>query len=221
MGYDSGESRWNRYIMQKKRGETTNMKDERHAIAGGGLKLMFIGQIVALFSIIPVIGGIAAIVGGIIALVGLIKTMNADPGYKKAVLMLVLGIVASIVAGLMAGVAVVGAVAGSGGAAAGGMIGVVIVSILASVFSFLQVYYVCNATSGLLRGLGEESEASRGDLVWKLNGLCYVIAIVITIVTFISAGLAGVLGVVSSIVSLVAGIIYIIFLYKSQQIMLG
>ncbi|BDF71507.1 hypothetical protein CE91St41_12660 [Oscillospiraceae bacterium] len=197
------------------------MKDERFAIAGGGLKLMFIGTIVALFSFVPVIGGLAAIVGGIIALVGLVKTMNAAPGYKRAVIMLVLSIVAAVLMAVMAGVAAGGAILGSGGAAAGGLVGTLVLSLAVSVFGFLQVYFVCGATSGLLREIGEDQEASRGDLVWKLNAVCYIIAIVIAIVSVASAGLGGALNVVRTIVSLVANVIYIIFLYKSQQIMLA
>lgn len=197
------------------------MKDERYAIAGSGLKLMFIGELVALFSFVPVIGGLASLVGGILALVGLIKTMNADPGYKNAVIALVVTIILSVVSAVMAGVAVAGAAMGSGGAAAGGTILLLLCALVISVGSFLRVYFVCNATSGLLRGIGENGEADRGDLVWKLEGVCYLIAIVISIVSFVSAGLAGVLNVVSSVVSIVAGILYIIFLYKSQQIMLS
>lgn len=197
------------------------MKDQRYAIAGGGLKLMFIGEIVALFAIIPVIGSIAALAGGIIALVGLVKTRTADPLYGKAVIMLVLGIVAAVLAAILTSVAMGGAIMSSTGVTAGGLGGVMVVSILSSIFSFLQVYFVCNATSGLLRGIGEDYEASRGDLVWKLNAICYIASIIITIVTVVSVTLAGVLSMVSSIVGLIASVIYLIFLYKSQKIMLA
>lgn len=196
------------------------MKDERFSIAGNGLKLMFIGQLVALFSIVPLVGGLAAIVGAIISIVGLVKTIQADPGYKRALIMLVLGIASTVLMTVMAGVAAGGALMGSGGAAAGGLMGVLVLSLAASVFGFLQTYCVCTATSGLLREIDQEDEAARGDLVWKLNALCYLIGIVIAVVTFVSAGAAGFLGVVSKLVSLAAGVLYVIFLYKSHTIML-
>ena len=180
-------------------------------IAGRGLKRMAIGQIVALVSIvvllIPVFGItglIAMAVGGIMSIVGLWGAREAHEGYKRAFVMLIAGGVLSIL----------GTMAGDGGVGT-------LFDVLDSVAGMLQTYFVCTATSGLLREIGEEQEASRGDLVWKLNALCYIIAIVIAIVSVVSAGVGGALNVVRTIVSLVANVIYIIFLYKSQQIMLA
>ena len=197
------------------------MKDERFVIAGNGLKLMFIGTILGMLSFIPVIGGILAIVGWVISLVGLAKTTGAAPGYKNAIIMLVVQIVVSIIAGVMASMALGGAILGSGAAAVGGLAGVTILSIVSQVLAFLQTYFICTATSGLLREIGAEDVAVKGDMVWKLNALCYLIAIVVLILTMIVAPLAAVLDVVSVIVSLVADVLFVICLYQSQRVMLA
>ena len=197
------------------------MKDEKIMIAGNGLKLMFIGEIVALFAVVPMVGGLAALAGGIIALVGLIKLRNSDEGYKKALIMLALVVAATIVGSIMAAVAVGGTIMSSGGAVGGGLPGVLVMSLAALVFGFLQTYLVCTTTSGLLRELGRDSEAAQGDLVWKLNAVSYAVSIISAIMTYAAVALASFLGIISGIVALVAGILYIIFLYKSYNAMLA
>lgn len=197
------------------------MKDERYAVAGGGLKLMFIGSLIAMFSFVPLIGGLLSLGGGITALIGLIKTTSADPGYKKAVTMLILQIVSVLGVAITAGMAVGGAIGGSGGLAAGGLILMVIVSILMFVFAFLQTYHVCNTTSSLLRAVGEENIAANGDLVWKLNGICYIISAIATVLAVFLTGLANLLSTLVTIIGLIASVLYVIFLYRSQQSMLS
>ncbi len=197
------------------------MKDERYAIAGGGLKLMFIGTLISMFSFVPLIGGLLTLGGGITTLIGLIKTTSADPGYKKAVTMLILQIVATVALAITTAMAVGGAIGGSGGLAAGGLFLMLISSILMFVFAFMQTYHVCNTTSSLLRAVGEESIAANGDLVWKLNGLCYIISAIATVLAVFLTGLADLLSTLVTIISLVASILYVIFLYRSQQSMLS
>lgn len=197
------------------------MKDERFIIAGNGLKLMFIGTILGMLSFIPALGGILAIAGWVISLVGLAKTTGAAPGYKTAMIMLVIQIVISIIAGVMAAAALGGVFLGSGAVAVGGFAGVTLLSVGSQILAFLQTYFVCTATSGLLREIGEESVAVKGDMVWKLNALCYLVAIVVLILAGLVASLAAGLDVVNVIVSLVADVLFVVFLYQSQRVMLA
>ena len=197
------------------------MKDERFLIAGNGLKLMFLGEVISLFSFVPLLGGLATIVGAVLAIIGLVKTIRADGGYQRALVMLVLTVACSVLMVVFGATAVIGAAFGSGSALAGGALAALVLGIGASVFSFLMTYFVCTTTSGLLREIGLEQEAGMGDLVWKLNALCYLLTILISVVSFLSSGAAGFLTIFSSLISLAAGIIYVVFLYKSYNLMLA
>lgn len=180
-------------------------------IAGRGLKRMAVGQIVALVSIvvllIPVFGItglIAMAVGGIMAIVGLWGAREAHEGYKRAFVMLVAGGVLSIL----------GTIAGDGGVGT-------LFDVLDSVAGMLQTYFVCTATSALLRELGYEDEARSGDMVWKANAGCYAVLIAVSVLALFAQTLALVLTIITGLVGVVIGIIYVVFLYKSQDLLLG
>ena len=64
------------------------MLDQRFAIAGDGLKWMFWGEILALFVIVPWSGTLAVVAGSVISIIGLVKTLRADRGYQRALVML-------------------------------------------------------------------------------------------------------------------------------------
>lgn len=183
--------------------------NESYAIAGKGLKNMFTGQIIALAAIpvmilSPLISIILIMGGGIISIVGLCQAMPAHENYRKAVIMLVAGVVLSVVANLAAG-SPVGTFFGAVG----------------DVVSLLQIYFVCTATSILLRELGYEREAASGDLVWKLNAACYLVIIAASVVALVSTLLGGIVAIVTGIVGIAASIIYIVFLNKSYKALLG
>ena len=191
-----------------------------HTIAGAALRLMFLGQVVAvigmvvgLIPIVGAIGGLATLVGSIMALVGLIKAGPAHENYRKALWMIIGSIIVTVLATFLAGAAIVG---GSGGML---LLVVLVLPVAISVMGLLQVFFSCSATSALVRETGNEAVAAKGDTVFKLNAICYGAGIVLAILVFVSPGLAAIGGLVSSIVSIVAAVIYLIFLKESSELL--
>lgn len=188
-----------------------------HIIAGKALKLMFIGALVALIAtalgMIPVISavsGIVALVGGVISLIGLIQAGPAHKLYGRAILMLILSVVLSLVSG---GLMVAAILAGSGA-----MMALAIVVLLGiSIFGLLQIYFICSATSTLLREAGNETSAAKGDTVWKINAVCYIATGVLSVVSLVAPTTAGILGIITGIVSIVGSVIYVIFLKEGTE----
>ena len=185
--------------------------ESTYTIAGRGLKRMFTGEIVSMIGLvvllIPVFGitGLVAIlVGGIMAIVGLWGAREAHEGYKRAFVMLVAGGVLSIL----------GTIAGDGGAGT-------LFDVLDSIAGMLQTYFVCTATAALLRELGHGDEAHYGDLVWKANAGCYAVLIAVSVLALFAQTLALVLTIITGLVGIVIGIIYVVYLYKSQDLLLG
>lgn len=180
-------------------------------IAGRGLKRMFTGEVVALIGLVVLLipafgitGLVAVLVGGIMAIVGLWGAREAHENYRRAFVMLVAGGVLTIL----------GAIAGDGGAGT-------LFDVLDSIAGMFQVYFVCNATSELLRELGHEDEARSGDLVWKANAGCYAALIAVTVLALFAQTLALVLTIITGLVGIAIGVIYVVFLYKSQALLLG
>ena len=81
-----------------------------------------------------------------------------------------------------------------------------------------MTYFVCTSVAETLRRTGSEEIAKSGDLVWKVNLICYLASILISVLALVPV--LGVLAVVGSFVvtiaELVAAILYLIFLYKSS-----
>lgn len=84
-----------------------------------------------------------------------------------------------------------------------------------------MLFFICTATSGLLREIERDSDAALGDLVWKLNAVSYLAAVVITAVGIYSAVGDGLLNAVSGTVNLAAGTAYVYFLFKSHTALLA
>lgn len=188
-----------------------------HIIAGKALKLMFIGALLALIGtvlglipVISVISGIVTLVGGVVSLIGLIQAGPAHKLYSRAILMLILGIVCAVVSTFV--------IAGGtlGGSVAIILLGAVLMMGV-SVFGLLQVCFICNATSTLLREAGNDASAAKGDTVWKINAICYAAVIVLTVVTLFAPAVAGVGGIINGIVSIVGSVIYVIFLKEGTE----
>lgn len=55
-----------------------------YMLAGKGLNRMFIGEILCILALIPLIGVILALAGFIVMLVGLYTAGKADDGYRTA-----------------------------------------------------------------------------------------------------------------------------------------
>lgn len=194
------------------------MRDQRHILAGGGLRLMFIGGLIALCVFLPIVGAFAALGGGIVSLIGLVQTQKADADYKNAVTMFILGLVIGVVQSLVEQFAPktdLGVVIGVGG------IVIAVLSILDVLVSFLQVYYVCKATSGLLREMEETRVAAFGDVVWKLYAACAIASVVIGVIAGVVLLAGAVLSALSFVLSIISSVFYFIFLFRSQKAMLA
>lgn len=170
-----------------------------YSTAGNGLKKVFIGEILAIFSFIPLLGGILALVGGILSLVGLYQASKVAYGYRTAFQLSIASIVVELLGVFIPGVSLVGVI-----------------------LSIAVVYFVCMATGELLVEKGDSQTAAKGQFVWKLYAVCGVIVLVCTLVAFIpgAAILAAVVLLPTAIASLVAGIQYLIFLYRASEYLL-
>lgn len=177
--------------------------------AGAGLKKMFIASIGAIICtvlvIIPIVNifaGIGALVFGVLSLVGLYGAGKDIEGCKTAFTLTIINMVLSIVSALV-GTGFLGA----------------IFSVAGYVLSFLVSYFVCTSVSEVMRQIGAVDVASKGELVWKINAVCYAVLIVIAILSRIPgvALIASVAAIGVTIASLVASIFYMIFLNKSSK----
>lgn len=188
-----------------------------HIIAGKALKLMFLGALIALIGTaagmipgISAISGIATLVGGVMSLIGLIQAGPAHKRYSRAILMLIIGIVCAVVSTFVIA-----------GGTIGGSVGVILFGAAlmmgVSVFGLLQNYFVCTATSELLREAGNDASAAKGDTAWKINAGCYVVIIVLTLVSVFAPTIAGILSIITGIVSIVGSVIYVIFLKEGHE----
>lgn len=185
--------------------------EDVYTTAGRGLKKMFIGEIVALIGVVVLLiplfgitGLVAILVGGIMAIVGLWGAREAHENYRRAFVMLVIGGVLTILGALM-GEGVLGT----------------FFDVLDSIVGMFQTYFTCTATSELLRELDHEDEARSGDLVWKANMGCSLVLIAAMVLLRFAQTLALVLTVITGLVGIVIGIIYVVFLYRSQALLLG
>ena len=169
---------------------------QSNATVGQGLFLIFIAQIVGLFSFIPLLGAIASIASVVISVLGFYTLSKVNADYKNAFTLTIVNLVLSVLAVIFS---------------SGFMSG--LISILSTAVSFLIVYLVCNTTAGLLQGL-DNALVDRAALIWKLNFICAVVAIVCTLVSAIPLIniIAAILSVIAAIVQLVAAILYLIFL---------
>jgi hypothetical protein len=184
---------------------------ESYSNTGSGLKKMFIAEIGAIvcavllvIPVIRVIGGIGAIVFTIISILGLYGAGKDIEGCKKAFVLTIANLVVVVLVNSSLGdVAVIGT----------------LLTIAADVLDFLIVYLVCTSVGEVLKNRGHEDIAGKGELVWKINLVCYAVGIVAVILEKIPVIyiLVVVLSVIIAIAGLVAGILYMIFLYKSYN----
>lgn len=168
--------------------------------ASKGLRYIFIGQIVTLFSIIPLLGVIAAIAGLAISLIGYYTLSQTKTDYKPTFMLAILNLVLSII----------NAFTGSG-------ILNQLITIALKIISLAIVYYLCTTTAALLRGINDQL-AARGRTIWSLYLICTIIQIGCTLLMYIPIIniLAGIAIFLNAIVQLIASILYIIFVYRSS-----
>lgn len=163
-----------------------------YMLAGKGLNRMFIGEILCILVIIPMIGGILALVGYVVALVGLYTASKADEGYRTAFFLTIATLILQFIP---------------------------ILSVLGSIFSIITTYLVCTTTARLLTEKGDTDTAARGLFVWKLYAACLVVSLVCTLLLLIPIinVMAVLVNVVVAIATFVGGILYLIFLYRASD----
>ena len=166
-----------------------------YSMAGKGLNRMFIGEILCILAIIPLIGGILALAGYIVMLVGLYTAGKADDGYRTAFFLTI----ASLILGFIP-----------------------ILSLVGSVFNIITTYLVCTTTARLLMETGATATAARGLFIWKLYAACLVVSLVCALLLFVPIinVAALLLELATAIASLVGGILYLMFLYRASDSLL-
>lgn len=166
-----------------------------YTAAGRGLNKIFVGEILAILSFIPLLGGILALVGLILILVGLNEAAQAAEGYRTAFWLGIASIVAAVLSLFVPGVGLVG-----------------------DILSFIIVYLVCTTTANILDENGDPATAAKGRFVWKLYIVCTIIMVICGVLALIPGVviLAGLVLIPTVIASLVAGIQYLIFLYRAS-----
>ncbi len=179
--------------------------------AGPGLKKMFIAQvgsvICSVLLFIPLINLLAAVgvlVFLIISLIGLNQAGKDIGGCQTAFQFTIAQLVLSVISNFTGN----------------GIIGT-LVSVACSVMGFLVTYFVCSSVAEVLRMRSHDDIASRGDLVWKINLVCYAVEIIVSVLAHIPLLniLTGPANFILPVVSLIAGILFITFLYRSSEVL--
>ena len=130
---------------------------EDYALAGKGLKTLFLSEIVGLIATVlsgvALVGSLAGLAGLILGLVGLHTASPTHPYFKNAFFTSVGNIVANFL----------GALLGESGFFSG------ILSICSGILGLLTVYYVCMAASHLLSAKGDQACADKGEALPPLR----------------------------------------------------
>ena len=167
-----------------------------------GLGLMFWGNIVALFAVIPILGVIAALVGGIMELIAIVNYNNAF-----------WFTIAGIVLGLFAG--------------GDGLWGTAI-SILHGLATLGATYYICTATEECVSTVSYEvADYCHSVCNWYVTCMVISLAIsaaifvfsIIPILGFIVAAIGSLALIVVAIFQLIASIRFLIMLWKCQGVL--
>ena len=192
------------------------MLEERFFTAGKALKLIFIGQVIALFVSLPNVGNLISLIAGITILVGIVKIRKADALYNRAFIMVLCSLGCSLVLS-MATVYFSSLYAdGNLGAAQTFMIVALILSVVAAVFGFLQNLLIIKGTTKFLGELQEEALVKHGETTWKLMIISYGLNILFSVLLLFVSDWSSVLSLVSNVVNLAITFVYILFLYRSE-----
>lgn len=171
--------------------------------AAGGIKLLFIAEIVtiigAVLVLVPVVGIVLLIIGMALVPVGLYRASADDEGYKTAFIISIVNLVVGVV-GVFVGDGVFGS----------------ILDIVSSILNLAVVYYVVNTTGNLAHSMGNDELPAKGHTVWMLYLICTVASVIIALLSFIPL-LGAALAIVLLIVQLVAYILYLVFLSMASK----
>ena len=179
---------------------------------GKGLYFLFLSSILAIIAgvilIIPVLGVIVGLVLSIVVLVmnlyGLHLMAQSVSDYQTAFYCTIIALVVDLLNAFLE---------------------IGLLEIVSSILNLVVVYVVCTVTAGLLDGMAgnwnAKEVAQRGIQVWKINLDCTIVVVVCSLLLFIPVinVFSAVVMLVTVVVSLIGGILYLIFLWKSQQIL--
>ena len=174
-----------------------------------GLGLMFWGNIVALFAVIPILGVIAALVGGIMELIAIVNLKAQSEKYNNAFWFTIIGIVLGLFAG------------------GDGLWGTAM-SILHGLVTLGATYYICTATEECVSIVSYEvADYCHSVCNWYVT--CMVISLVIEVVMFVFSiipllgiivtAVGAIALVVVAIFQLIASIRFLIMLWKCQGVL--
>ena len=162
-----------------------------------GLGLMFWGNIVALFAVIPILGVIAALVGGIMELIAIVNLRKQSENYNNAFWFTIAGIVLGLFAG------------------GDGLWGTAI-SILHGLATLGATYYICTATEECVSTVSYEvADYCHSVCNWYVMFVFSIIPLLGIIVTAVGA----IALVVVAIFQLIASIRFLIMLWKCQGVL--
>lgn len=170
--------------------------------SGKGLYYLFIGQIVSLFALIPILGIIALLAGTGLSIYGVYTLTQADTNYQTAFILTIANFVVSLISAVIFRSGFMNSV----------------FRMLSTILGFLVVYFICTTTGTLLSGI-DNKLVDKSNQLWKLYLICTVVSIVCTLLSVIPIIniLAGLVVFVIAIVQTVAAIMYLVFLWSSQK----
>lgn len=143
--------------------------------AAAGLKTVYQSQIVGLIAtvllFIPLINILAAaalLVVFVLYMVGLNQCAKQDDGYRTAFTLVIINLVVNLLGNFIPGAIST------------------ILSLVGDVLTLATLYFVCITTNRLLENLrAPQSTIDRGVVVWKINVICTIVAVVCTLLSMI------------------------------------
>lgn len=165
-----------------------------------GVGLMFWGQIIAIFSFIPIAGIVALIIGGVMQVLGIWKIKEQDQNYSMAFLLLIVG----ILVGLFSGDGIFGT----------------LMSWVGIVVSGASTYVICTGTANCV-GPVSPTEGENCLSVRKWYMMCMVLSLVISVlgvIPFINI-IAALASIVVLVLEIIASIRYLIMLYRCKNVL--
>ena len=191
---------------------------EDNLLAGKGLKLLFIGQILSVISNFMAEGllsGLVSLTSVIVALVGLNMAAPAHPKFRTAFRLNIVMIVLLVVTAILS-------VLPKAGLSLGLTALLLAVAILAVALGVWSVYLICTAAGELLTANGYATLSAKGVTVWKLFLVCsvtMVVFMVLLVVPFVQI-IAAFLVLGTAVAMLVGAILYMVFLYNAYHALL-
>lgn len=172
-------------------------------IAGKGLYFLFIGQILGIMMVIPVLGVFAILAGAAVSIYGLHTLSKADADYQNAFMLTIANF-----AVLLFGTVIFNDT---------GIVAVICTFVSLLINAYI-IYLICSTTGRLLRGI-DDSVETRGQIIWKVVFLCTVVDIACNILAYIPVIniAAMIVQVITALIQVFINILYLFFLWQGQK----